>query len=201
MTNETKKGGFPTWAKILIGIVAVGLVAIVGLVIVGVVFFQNVAKQTQNPAAISKVASNIGEFQSPLPPDYKMTMGINLAGMNVLTVQHNPDGQTIMFMSYPKVDGDAQSVIDGMANKSATMPQSATRIEVVNKRGTEMVGGEDMPYIIGVTSERGVKREALVGCIVPKGKEKTLIVVAAQPTGTYNLKETEDFLTTIKSFK
>src|SRR5271155_5574579 len=115
MTVEPNKGqdtGLPTWAKVLIGLVVAGIIGFIALFIGIAVFFQNTFKQAQDPVAIGRVASQIGAFQNPLPDGYKFVMGLNLAGINTLTVEHKPDQQIIFVISYPKAEADPKSVVE-----------------------------------------------------------------------------------------
>ncbi len=201
MTSEESKGGLPTWAKVLIGLVVVVILAVGGLVVGGIVFFQNASKQWSDPVAINKVAQSIAAFPAPLPEGYKYLMGMDLAGIKTVTVEHADDKQAIIIMSFPKKDKtDAQTMVNELYEKGVKTQQTQAKFEDVKSKGTEMVAGLSMPYIIGtMTDNTGKKAEGMVGCLVSETKAETIFIYGLQPPGApYNLKATLTLLQSIK---
>jgi hypothetical protein len=202
MTNGEKKGGLPTWAKVVIGLVVVVILGVGGLIVGGIVFFQSVVKQSQDPVAMARVARAIAQFPDPLPAGYKLTMGIDLAGVKTVTVEHEADKQLLIMMSFPKKDKrDAQSIVNELYEHGVQTPQASAKFQEVKSKGTEQVAGQDMPYISGVmTDSTGTKFEGLVACIVSKDKDETIFIYGIQQPGApYNLEATMTFLKAIKS--
>jgi len=204
MTSEAKKGGFPTWAKILIGVVVVGIIGSIALAVGMVFFFQNMVKQSQDPVAIAKTAKSIATFADPLPSGYKFSMALDIAGIKTVTVEHQSDSQMLTFMSFPKKDetSDPQALVDKLYETGIQTHQTSAKFNEVKKKGSMDVAGETMPYIVGeMQSDSGKKFQGMVGCIIPKGKSETFFVYGMQPQGKdYNLDGTEEFLKTIKGF-
>lgn len=207
MTAEVKKTGLPTWAKVLIGMVVFaiisGIIAVVGLVY----FVQDTVKKAQDPAVIAKTAREIAEFTEPLPAGYKFALALDMFGVKTVTVEHDSDKQTLIFMTAPpKEDMDANALVTKLFEagiKAPTHPEAAGgRFDKEKSRGTETVGGEPMPYIVGTMSDKsGSKFEGLVGAIVSKPKHKTVIVYGIQPGDQgYNMETTRTLLKTIKGF-
>ena len=207
MTSEVKKSGLPTWAKILIGLVVV--VFVIGIVsIVAMIFFvQNVMKQAQDPVAIQRTAKAIADFPEPLPNGYKFAFALGMAGINTVTIEHKSDQQMLIMISYPKSEDTdpkalVQKVFEGGIKAPGQSKLEDSKFQEVKSQGLEDVAGESMPYMIGsMTDKEGTKYEGMVGCVVSKAKKKTIFLYGMQPGAKgYNLKTTEDFLKTIKSF-
>ncbi len=202
MTSEAKKGGLPSWAKILIGATVVVLVGVVALVVGVGLFFGNMVKQAQDPAAIARVARSIATFSEPLPAGYKFSMGIDIAGIKTVTVEHQPEKQMLIVMSFPKKEkADPQTLVNELYERGVNTPQASAKFQEVKTRGTEKVAGQQMPYIIGTMTDRVNNRfEGLVGCIVSPTRNETIFVYGIQPPGSpYNFDVTRGFLQTIKS--
>ena len=205
MTSEEKTGGLPTWAKVLIGLVAGGMVIGILAIVGGVWYFGNMMKQAQDPTAIAKTARQIAEFPDPLPQGYQYKLALPIAGINTVAIEHDPDKQMIMFVSYPQNDkSDPKKLIDEVYEKGFSPPGQGGggKIEEVKSRGTELVGGAEMPYIVGsMTDKSGTKIEGMIGCVVSKDKGKTVLIYGMQPgEGAYRLDVTKDLLKTIKTF-
>src|SRR5262249_41794075 len=207
MTSEVKKGGLPTWAKVLIGFVVFAIIA--GIIAVGGIIYlvQDTVKKAQDPAIIAQTAKSIADFSEPLPAGYKFALALDMFGVKTVTVEHEPDKQTIIFMTAPqKEDTDPQALVNKLFEagiKTPGQPEGASgRFEQEKLRGTETVGGEAMPYIVGSMADKsGTKLEGMVGAIVSKAKGKTVIVYGIQPGAAgYDMETTKKLLQTIKGF-
>lgn len=206
MTSEQKKSGLPTWAKILIGIVVGGIV--IGAIAIGglVWFVGKTVKEASDPVAVARTAKTIADFADPLPAGFKYVLALPLAGINFVTIEHESDKQVVTIVSYPKQEtSDAQQLVDRFYQagiQSGAEKTAGGKLEDVKVRGTETVGGEPMPYLIGTLADKGgAKFEGFVGCVLPKGKTKTVIVYGMQPAGTgYNVESTKELLRSIKGF-
>ncbi len=200
--NVTKKR-LPTWAKLVIGLVLAAMISTSLLIFGMAVFFQKVAKEAQDPNALINCAREIANIETPLPPGYKFSMGFGMFGINTITVDHQPDNQMIILISYPsKGDENAQVLVDKLYDSGLNTPQASARFQEVKEKAQTTVGGENMPYIVGVMEDKsGTKFEGLVGCICSKKAQKSILVYGMQPPGApYNKDVTMGFLKTIKGF-
>lgn len=207
MTSEVKTGGLPTWAKVLIGFVVFAMIAGIIAIVGAIYFFQDTVKKAQDPANIAKTAQSIADFTQPLPEGYKFALALDMFGVKTVTVEHDADKQTVIFMTAPqKEDTDPQALVNKLFEagiKTPGQPEGASgRFEQEKLRGTETVGGETMPYIVGSMSDKsGTKLEGFVGAIVSKSKGKTIIVYGIQPgEAGYDTNTTKTLLKTIKGF-
>jgi hypothetical protein len=200
VVNETK---LPTWAKFLIGFVIVAVVSAIIFIAVMIFVFQQAFKQAQDPKQIANVAQQVMVMQQPLPDGYKYLMGFGLGGINTISIQHAPDQQMLIFISYPcKGTEDANDLVAKLYQSGVNTPQSQAEFQEVKTKGVEDVGGQKMPYIVGVMSDKSnTKFEGMVGCIVSKDKKKSLLIYGIEPPGVpYKLDVTDNLLKTIKSF-
>ncbi len=201
MTSEAKKGGLPTWAKILIGLVVVGTIGVVAFLVGIVLFFGNMSKQATDPAYISRVVKSVAVVQDPLPQGFQYQMAIEIMGANMFIVNHKPDNlQLIMGMMPPsdKKEDSAESMTQELSRKG--IPNVGTSFEVTGK-GVETVAGEQMPYVLGTTQDKtGQKIEGLIGAILTKDHKKAILFYGISQKSPYNMDATKEFLGVIKSF-
>ncbi|MBI4533015.1 MAG: hypothetical protein HY711_03630 [Candidatus Melainabacteria bacterium] len=207
MTSDAEKSKLPTWAKVLIGLVVFGIVAVIALGVGAFFFVQNIVKQAQDPAVVSRTAHAIADIPEPLPKGYKYSFAFGMAGINTLVVQHEPDQQMLILISKPqKEDVDADKLVNVLFEAGIKTPgQSGLeggKGEKVKLHGTETIGGESMPYIIGTMADKkGTKFDGMVGCVVSKTKDKTVLIYGMQPGGSpYNFEATKEFLKAIRTF-
>lgn len=200
MASQESGVGLPLWAKILIGLVVVGIVGFIAVCVGLWVTFKNTL--SLNPEEIQRNASQIAVFEQPLPTGYKYSMGINLMGINTVVVEHQPDQQMIFLICYPKAESDPETMVAKISESGVNTGSTSAKIEKIKEKGKEAVAGETMPYVMGTMSDKNGSHEGLFGCIVPKAKQKTILIYAAEPSGKpYDLAVTEGFLKSIKEFK
>src|SRR3990167_702070 len=154
MTSDERKCQFPTWAKVLIGLVIFGIVLVIAFGVGAFFFVQNIVKQAQDPAMVSRTAHAIADIAEPLPKGYKYAFAFGMVGVNTLVVQHEPDQQMLILISKPKKeDVDADKLVDVLFEAGIKTPGQpgldGSKGEQVKLHGTETIGGESMPYIIG----------------------------------------------------
>jgi hypothetical protein len=101
-------------------------------------------------------------------------------------------------MSAASAKEDAQAILDGPTQRKHF--GSSARMVSVAQKGTETVGGLPMFWQLGTLEKDGKTSEGFLGAVVDKSKPKTVLIIGIQPTGTYNLPETKEFLKSIKSF-
>lgn len=199
MTSQEIKKGLPTWAKVLIVLAVVG---IVGMIAAGVgIFFLVKDMVVQEPADIKRLAAQTMTLEEPLPSGYTMNMGLNMFGLSALTVTHDGDQQMIMLISFPKAETDPQATLKRISEQGIETGSGRIVAQDVKQRGTEEVGGEAMNYLVGTMSDKSGPHDGMVGLIVPKGKQKTIFIYAAQLNKMpYDFAVTQKFLKAIKSF-
>src|SRR5687768_3339550 len=127
MTTEAKKGGMPLWAKILIGLVVLGILGGIAA-FAGLFFFvSNTIKQAQDPAAISRTAAKIATFQEPLPAGYKFVAGLDLMGIDTVVVENDSDKQTLTLISYPKKETDPSAFVKRVAESGVSTGEHSAK--------------------------------------------------------------------------
>jgi len=205
MTSEVTKGGLPTWAKWLIGIAVAGIVVFITGIIVVMWSFSQMFKQ--DAASVGKLARDVAEFSTPLPEGYHFKMGVDVpvVGIKMVGVEHDPDKQMVLITSYPTSEKvTAEEFVEKVADKGVMTPGQAQngRIEEIKAKGTETVGGESMPYLVGtMTDKTGAKVEGMLGCVISKAKGKTVLILGLQQgDGAFDLDVTRKLLKSIKSF-
>lgn len=204
MTSEEKKGGLPTWAKVLIGLVVVGIIGIVGLIAGVIVLSQNAVKK--DPAAVEKMAASIATFDKPLPPGWTYVVGIDAVIVKTVTVMHDADKeadqQMVYVASFPKKEKiDADTLASKMLEMGISTPDASAKFEKVNAKGNETVAGQSMPYVTGIlTDKSGKKFSGMAGCLVSPTKNETIFIYGIQAKGeNYNMDVTRQLLAAIKS--
>jgi hypothetical protein len=198
---EAPKGGLPKWAKILIGVVIVGIIGIAASFL-GILFFmKNLAENAKDPVYITRTAQKMADF-GDLPPGYEFTGGLDMMGIQMVMISHEKTNQTLSIASYPKKDKDPHVTIEKLISSGVTTPNQTAKIQDIQQRGEIPVAGTTMPYAIGkVTDVRGRAFEGMFGCVVSPTKDRTLLIYGIQPLGTkYDMATTEAVLKTIKSF-
>ena len=190
-------GAMPLWLKILLGVVAAGILGIIGIS----VFVFNAVKdmQTTDPAKVAVMVKDIAEISDPLPGTFKWQMGMNMKVMQLVTAE-STDKQVVMLMTIPTAEADAQSILDQESSRSKRRFSSNARMLSVDKKGTETVGGLPLCWELGTMEKDGKQSKGFLGVVVNKPKSKTIMVIGLQPTGDYNLPETQQFLAGIKAF-
>lgn len=203
MMSGEKPDGLPTWAKVLIGIVVIGMLGVAGVVGAGIYFVSKMSNEATDPQAIARTAAQVATFQEPLPAGYKFVMGIGLAGYNLVTAEHEPEEQTIILISYPvKQKESAQEILDRMFDSGLSAGSVNAQFSGEKTKGEMGVAGQSMPYVLStVTDGSGKDFKGLLGCIQVPDKNKTVLVYGMQPEGdTYKLEITEGFLKAVKKF-
>ena len=153
MTNGEKKG-FPGWAKVLIGLVIAGTVLLVALVIGSVVLIGNIQKDSTNPVYIEKVARSMVNIES-LPPGFNYQMALDIGGLKTIVIQHKADGTQLTLVLFPKTDGKKSpaDLTNELVDKGFPEQGASGKFEITGK-GTEAVGGENMSYALGTSTNK-----------------------------------------------
>lgn len=201
-TEESTKKKLPTWAKVLIALVIVGIVGLTTVAISAVFFVQKVYREALDPAMITKAAAQIATFSEPLPKGYKYLLGFSNQALHIdLLALDNSGGQFLMVLKYPEKEEDATKLVDRSYESGFSTPQATAKFESVISRGEFVVGERKMPYVLGnMTDQEGRKLQGLVGCVVKKETHEAIVLYGVQfPGKDYEMAITEGFLKTIKS--
>lgn len=191
---RNNRGAIPTWAKILLGIVLVGIVGIVALSFV----LYNTVKDmgTTDPQKIAAMAKDVAVMSDPLPGNFQWKVGMNMKIMQIVSAKA-PDGQTITMMTIPTAKKDAGSILHGTGSEKTSTPAQITSVE---QKGTETVGGLPMMWEQGTIIKDGKQSKGFMGVVINKPKSNTVLIIGEQETGEYNWPETKKFLAGIQSF-
>ncbi|MBX9770438.1 MAG: hypothetical protein K2X29_03660 [Candidatus Obscuribacterales bacterium] len=202
-TKESTKKKLPTWAKVLIALVIVGIVGLTTVAIGTVFLVQKVYRDALDPAMITKAAAEIATFSEPLPKDYKYLLGFSNQALHIdlLAIDNTTGGQFLMVLKYPEKEEDATKLVDRSYESGFSTPQATAKFESVISRGEFVVGDRKMPYVLGnMTDQEGRKLQGLVGCVVKKETHEAIVLYGVQfPGKDYDMAITEGFLKTIKS--
>jgi hypothetical protein len=199
MTSQVNKAGLPTWAKVLIVLVIVG---IVGSITLGIgMFFMFKHMFVQEPKELKQLAAQTVTLQDPLPAGYNLNMGLDMFGPKVLTFSHDGDQQMIVLISFPKAESNPKAMIKDITEHGVDTGSGRTVAEEIKQQGQAVVGGEEMSYVVGTMTDKSGRHQGMLGVLVPKNKEKTILIYAVQPNKEpYSFEVTQNFLKAVKSF-
>jgi hypothetical protein len=202
--SRTPLRRLPAWSKILIALTAFTLVFLGYFLYRFADIAHDFAINSTNPTKIAIVARKIAKFPQPLPEGYELESAYSL-GQDILNVYYKPDGQMITFLSNPYTQEDSQKVLDRVCQQAIGGRALFMPLEKEKSRGKLLVGGEQMPYIVGEFGSKettGQIVEGLIGCVSLKKQGKTIIINALPGVGSsYNLKVTTDLLQSIEGFE
>ncbi len=178
--------GLATWAKWLIGIVVGGTVLLLATCsIVGFALYSQFGKML-DPDNAKQVTAQIATVKE-LPPRYKYSLGLDFFGqMTLVAIEDQEAKLLISLIKLPNQDAEMtqekfveQIAEAGVPTASSTGQQSTAKIEIINK-GSMPVGGQEMPYVIGMTVNQntGDKVPAFLGCSIPQGKKEAILICA-----------------------
>jgi hypothetical protein len=176
---------------------------------------KNILQQAVDPALIKRAARGIARFPEPLPSDYRFGIGLDLASLKMITIEHEPDKQQIFILSQAGMENSddkslgADAVVKRIYDAGITIPTNGPSLAAhfVDKKseGEIDVAGKKMFYIVGwLTDNENNKLEGLVGCILLKSakqNDRSILVYALQPDGKpYNFDVTKKLLESISAF-
>jgi hypothetical protein len=194
----------PAWSKILIGLTAFTMVFSGYFIFRFADIAHDFSINSTNPVKVAAVAKKIAKFPQPLPQGYEFETAYSL-GQDILNIRHKPDGQTITFLSGPYTQEDSKKALDRVSQQAIGGRALFAPMEKEKSRGELLVGGEQMPYIVGEFGSKettGQIVEGLIGCVSLKKQGKTIIINALPGVGSsYNLKVTTDLLQSIEGFE
>ncbi len=190
----------PKWLKILLGILALGIITVVGLGIAGTMFLGDMMKKGSDPVEISKTVNTFATMPS-LPPGFEWVMGMDLSIIKFASAKHGDDLNIIMG-TIPLESGaeNAEAIMAQLEQKQVTGSSDFQ----VGESGNETVGGETLAYKIGtaVDKKSGSRLPSMLGIITPKSwGKKAIFIFGTQVTGDkYDMTSTKQFLSAIQGF-
>lgn len=210
MRTRNQKG-LATWVKVLLAVVALGFVVLVGLGIAGFMFVTDLSKKATKPEYVKEVTQTIAKIDE-LPSGFKYQMGIDAMGMSIVALLNEDEKLSVMLMKLPQAPGAEKpdQIVDKYAERGVPtvgMPSGggqgtggASPMQIKDK-GKLTVGGEEMPYAIGESEIKGTKVAQLIGCVVPKAGNKTVLFIGQTLDGSpYKMEPTKQLLSSIKGF-
>jgi len=212
MTKENRPS-MALWLKVTIAVLVVGLISFIILLVAGGMFLIDNTKKAMDPKYNAGVADSVVKVEEPLPSGFTRIIAMDFLGMKEVGYSNMKEGLSIILMKLESKGGSADSFVENYSN-SGTNP-GAPRFGindtsglplVVKGRGKMIVGGENMPYVIGERSVNGAKVAQLVGCVIPHdtvgGHGRMAVVVLGQNSraGDYKLELTKKFLRAVQGF-
>lgn len=198
--------GLATWAKWLIGILATFLV--LGLATCGIACFVgfNFVKDATNPDKAKALAGTMVSISDPLPAPYEYKMSFDMMGVKFVTIMDSNTEYSYSFVKMPNTkqsDMSPEDMVESMAVQGVPSGGSGgtTKIDVKSK-GKMTVGGTEMPYVIGDTTNKGQKVPSLMGVIKTGDGHLVMIIAMASPNSTdLDLNQVQKFFSMITAFK
>lgn len=203
--------GLATWVKVLIGVMIIGTISIIGIITAGVFFVGSAMKDVMDPAKVKATVDTIAKFQDPLPAGWKFGMALNMFGTSVAVVSNEKEDLNITLLKLPRgvKEMSSEGIVGeyaekGVPNVSGMDANKAGAPLDIKERGKLTVGGEEMPYVSGVSERAGKKFSQFIGSVVSKKDPQNPSVVIIQgiclESDTYKLEQTKQLLSAIKSF-
>ena len=203
--------GLATWVKVLIGVMIIGTISIIGIIGAGVFFFGSAMKDMMDPAKVKSTVDTIAKFQDPLPTGWKYGMALNMLGMSVAVISNEKENLNITLLKLPRGTKDVSNdgilgeyVEKGVPAAPGMDPSNAGAPLTVKDKGKLTVGGEEMPYVCGVSERSGKSFSQFIGSVVSKKDQQNPTVIIVQgiclDSETYKLEQTKQLLNAIKSF-
>lgn len=174
-------GGYPWWAKLIVGFVAIGWIAFAASMSSALATAVTMVRQATEPAYIASTAAQIAHFENQLPPGFKYQFAGSLFNVHLVNIAYAPDGSLFLLSSLPpseRHDETSRSMADKMAEQG--IPAISNNLKVEDK-GSLVVGGEKLEYVLGVAADkRGHKNGGMIGCILLKNG-RTILVYGLTP--------------------
>jgi hypothetical protein len=209
--SHRNNSGLATWLKVLIGVAGLGVVGGIVLAVVGGMYIFDLSRNMMDPQHVRRVSDSIAKIEYPLPSEFKPVMALDLMGVRTVSFSDMNEHLTIMLMQLEKAPkaASAEQVIQSYARKGSTMPgakagpgsfASAYSMHI-QSTGHMTVGGESMPYAIGESEQNRVKLFQLIGCIMPKQRDRPILIIGQSfQCNEYKMELTKQFLARIKEF-
>lgn len=190
----------PFWAKLTSCLVVGGYVTAVIVITQGLAYMIDTSRRAGDPVYIAQVLNSICDM-SEWPEGFHCELAVNLFNVqNMITVNHKADGTSLLLGTMPPEPAlsDPQKLVDTLAGRGNPY---VFREFKVDKAGAEIVAGQKFEYVMGPARDRdGRSGSGLIGCAMPQGKKKVVVLYGFTPARSYNLDATKQFLHAIKGF-
>lgn len=190
----------PKWVKILLGVLAVGIVLIIGATVAVTMFAGDLMKKASDPAEISKTVNSFADIPQ-LPSGFEYQMQMDFSILKFVSIKHGDDMNLILGVIPLESQADnAEAIMAQLDKKQVTGSKDFKVVE----SGNETVGGENLLYKIGTSEDvkSGNRVPTMLGIVTPKGwSKKAVFVFGTQMSGeNYDMASTKQFLGSIKGF-
>lgn len=199
--------GLATWVKVLIGVMIIGTISIVAIVGASIWFVGSAYKDMSDPKKSKATVESIAKFEDPLPKGWQFGLALPLGPISVAMLSNEKAKLNITLLKLPSGGKDVTNEVvvgeyaaKGVPDMFGSGKKSSGPLTVQNK-GKMNVGGEELAYVTGVSSEASKKNPQFIGSVIPKNKESVIIVQGqALDSEEYPMDETKTLLGAIKSF-
>ncbi len=209
MTSAVQKPGLPGWLKIVLIVTAVIVVLTIGLIGGCAMFFGNMMKEVQDPNHIRQVAASFMRIGEPLPAGFQYKLGINLLGNRIVGFKNESKDLFIVIgdfadksidLSDPETAINKVTATSGLAGHHGQQARGSNIRFETKKKGSEIVGGRQMNYVIGPATNTSTGRtsQTFIGTFSPP-TSGTVCIFGSTDKDTYDLQATEELLKDIQS--
>jgi hypothetical protein len=196
--KSEKKGGMPTWVKVLLIVIAVCVGGSITLMGLGYFLYTSIVKN--DSASAQQTVEKIVSFKEPLSKDFKYVMGVDadMFGTKIGVVSHVPDSTN--FVVAQTTGADKTVTTKQIVEHLQKDPRAAFS---VTKEATANVGGKQFDYVIGKAGQADATRQIMIGSMTLSQPQahSVIIVESMEDGGVINQKLTDDFLNNIQSVK
>jgi hypothetical protein len=204
-SEQKKKSGLPLWASLLICLVVLTIGTVSTTVFSWLMFARQIVVDANVPEKMQATAKQIAQFPQPLPDGYKYMMAANFEIMQCLVIEHEPTHQQIAFYTLPgqMSEQDSKNFLDRAYDAGINTTYLAAKFHGLKSRGTVVVLGQQMNYLMGEFTDLATNRKAdgMVGTIsVKKAAKNILIYSYPDRDHAYNQQVTLNLLNSLKGF-
>jgi hypothetical protein len=194
IVDTKSKAGFPNWAKLLIGAVALCLGLTCGLLIAGAVFLKNVYDKGTDPNYKKSIARSIAEFPDPLPEGFTFGTATDLMNVTTVLINHLPEQMDISFSEVDVKDEKMKKALDGSF-------ESGGQSKLFEETGTGQlnVANHKMEYRTGYQKMGSNKISILDGRIIDVPNKFISVTGYSEGTKPFDLKLLQKLTDSIKS--
>lgn len=176
--------GAAKWLKVVLIVSALCLVSLLGLVVFGVYWMLSV---TSDAKCIQSAASSFMTISDPLPGGFRYFYGFCLLSRPYVRIISSDQHTIFTFSEYLDRDltndGAAEKLIASAAEGDVpgTFGSESRRRIAVVKKGTLLVGKQNMPYVLGqmdgpVTGDKSTVN-TFIGAIRTPGRGKLIVLM------------------------
>ena len=158
--NEQLKQHFPTWAKILIGAMALSFGLIIGLLIATGFFIKDLYDKGHNLPYKKSIACAIAGFPDSLPPGFTFGTATDFLNVKTVIINHQPEQMDISFSEIDLKNAQMKNALDANFEARKTADHFEKTVE-----GTIKIADHKMEYLTGYKTIGNNKLSILDGRI------------------------------------